>query len=124
MLRQYNPSDYPTIKLWLDVPEHTFPSDSTFVAEHDDKPAVVLSVYFTNDPALALLENFIGDLSLDKTIRRGLSEALVQHIEAVARSRGVTRLICIAPHEKLETRYRELGYGVVLENVSVLAKEI
>lgn len=124
MIRPYNPADYPVLKEWMDVPEHTFPIDSTYIAEHDELPAVSLSVYFTNDPAFALLENFLGDPGLDKQIRRGLSEALVQHVEAVSRSRGVTRLVCIAPHQKLENRYRELGYGVVLENVSCLAKEL
>lgn len=124
MIRSYNPSDYPALKEWMDVPEHTFPVDSTYIIEHDGKPAVAISVYFTNDPEFALLENFLGDLKLEKQVRRELSASLVQHVEAVSRSRGVTRLVCLAPHEKLEQRYRELGYGVVLESVSVLAKEI
>lgn len=124
MIRPYFKEDYPVVKEWVDVPEHVFPLDSTYLIEHEGNPAVVLSVYFTNDPELALLENFVGDPNLDRQIRRSKSADLVQHVEALSRSRGVSRLVCLAPNEKLTMRYRELGYGVVLEDTDVLAKEL
>lgn len=124
MVRPYFKEDYEVIGAWLKIPEYTLPLDSTFVAEYDGKPAVMLTVYFTNDPTFALLENFIGDPDLDKSIRRPLSAELAEHVERVAKSRGVTRLVCLAPHEKLTKRYQELGYSVVLQNINALVRDI
>lgn len=124
MVRAYSSQDYGTLRKWLDVPEWTYPKDSTYVIEHAGRPAVVLSAYFTNDQGLALLENMVGDPALKGPVRKELSRALFDHVCSESAKKGFRRVLFMATNEKLKKRYQEFGGTVILENVCVLTKEL
>lgn len=126
MIRPYTIADFEMIQEWWGKPLtlDTIPVYGTFIAESDGIPLLSVTIYLTTGKGLALLENLVGNPAFKGEKRRELAKELAFHVEQWARERDVKKLICLAPNEKLEKRYQELGASIIMKNISCLAKEI
>lgn len=128
-IRPYVPQDFATINEWckaanvVTLTEDTLPW-STFIHDYKGQAAVSLSLILSNAKEYAYLEYAIGNPEIKKDIRRELFSNLVKYIERVAKQMGYKKLVCLAPHPKLEAYYSTLGYQPNLKGLTAMIKEL
>lgn len=125
-IRPYTPEDFEVVKSWWgqELPREVYPLESTFVAECDGLPRLVVAIYYTNCPLVAFMEGFCGDPEFRGEKRKELGQTLLTHCESVAREKGFKRLIGQSANPKLTKRWQELGFVMQVEQMSSLVKEI
>ncbi len=124
-IRPYKPADYDMIASWSDMPlvPGLLIEDGTFIMELNREPAATISVYTTNCYEVAYLEMFVGNPTL-KADRAQFMPYLLSHAEQYTKNKGYKRLMCLAPHEKLTKRYKELGYRPTYIGLVSMTKEL
>jgi hypothetical protein len=129
-VRHYRNEEFETIhQWWLAAREPAplpgmMPPDSTFVVELNDAPIVAVTIYLTNTPEVAYVENLISSPQLDADTRALAVECLNAYIGKFARARGYKRLMCMSEKAALMKRYKELGYTKTLEGVATFIREL
>jgi hypothetical protein len=128
-IRNYKDDEFKMIDSWwksaneLGPIPGMLPEETTFVLEFEGEPALCITLYTTNSKEVAYLENFIGSPKL-KGVRKALAPQIIDHASRFAKSRGIRRLVCLAPNEKLEGRYTELGFTKTVKGLTALTKEL
>lgn len=112
---------------WLDhaeaeIPAGFFPLNSTWIAEIDGVPALSVSLYLTNAD-VCYVENFIGNPTSVGPARREATERLLAYITRKASEFGYTRMVCLAPNEKLREYYKKIGFTETGTGLTSLVKE-
>lgn len=127
--RSYTPLDFASIQEWFQyhgmngfTPD--FVPRTTYIATYGSRPIASLSLITTNVTEYAHLENLVADPHISAELRRKAVAGLVNYIESQAKSMGYKKLMCLAPNDKLEKRYSELGYSIGLKGLTSMVKEI
>lgn len=129
-IRPYQPSDLPVISAWWRAQEigeltsDMVPPETTWILELGAQPALVVSLLVMNIPAMAMVENFIGNPELKGPTRALATKYLLQYIESHARSLGIKHLFCLSNHSKLKQKYMELGFSPTLDDVTTFIKPL
>lgn len=127
-IRNYRKEDWAMVESWwahaseISPVPGMMPEESSFIAEVDGIPALAVTVYLTNTPEIAYVENFIGNPAVKGGSRREASVLLSHHIAGFARGRGYRRLLCMTEKPKLMDRYQELGFSPTLSGVTTLVR--
>lgn len=100
------------------------PAESTWVLELDNRPALAVSLIYTNISEYCYVENFIGNPELKGVQRKVGGHHLLKYISEVARARGYRRLLCLGYKNAVKRRYLELGFKSTLDNLSSFVKEV
>jgi hypothetical protein len=129
VIRNYNKTDYEMICSWwnsADMQAPTpglIPSESTFLIEVENKPVMSIALFLTNTE-MAYLENFIANPEFKSTMRKHVSQLIVNHAIGFAKNLGYKRVCCLSVHDKTSKRYEELGMRQTTENLKSFVKEI
>lgn len=104
-------------------PRELIPED-TYVLENDKGvPWICLSLILFNVP-WAWSIGLVSNPNLPKEGRRDAVKHLWDFVARLAKVKGAKYLYCQAPNEKLEARYKEMGFTVTKKNVSLMLKEL
>ena len=99
------------------------PEESTFVLEAKGKPWIAVTVYLTNSPEVAWVDNLAANPKLPKGAARKAAVAWLQKfLEKWALNLGYRKLFCMAAKPALAKKYRDLGYTSTLKNVETFIK--
>ncbi len=130
-IRNYKDEDFKMIaKWWTDVNENgplpgMMPEESTFILEWDGVAIAALTALETNTKGISYLEGYIGNpMKGLASIRRELAPMLWNHAFKYLKDKGFERVLCVTSHEKLVTRYEQLGMTKLSSGYTALAKEL
>lgn len=98
--------------------------DGTFVVDLDDTPTMSLTVLLTQSKQMAYIEGYICRPGVKKEVRSEIGADLWNHCFEFAKARGYARVVCLAPNEKLASRYEDLGMTRTLSEIHSLAREL
>lgn len=126
MIRLYKKSDYEILKSWwahYNQPAPTvgmIPTYSTFILESQLKPVMSISVIMTNVDVV-LIENLIKDPAFRD--QQAVSR-MFKYAEEFAKSEGYSSVILLPHVSKLKQKYQNLGYVDLVDNISILFKNL
>lgn len=129
-IRPYRRLDFDLIQGWWQAAHEVaplpgmMPTDSSFVLEYENRPVLAIACYLTNTPEVAYLECFVGAPDFKGTLRRQLSQELVDHCYRFLSQKGYKRVCCLAHKPGLKQRYQELGMTQTLDNVATFVREL
>lgn len=127
-IRHYTKADWQMIEDWWKASGEIaplpsmMPLESSFVAEINNEPALAVAVYLTNTPALAYVENFIGNPKTKGEERKQASHVLAAHLCSFAKARGYQRLLCMTEKPILMAHYHKLGFTPTLGGVTTFVR--
>jgi hypothetical protein len=128
-VKRFVSQDWPMVESWwikageIAPLESMMPTDSTFIALIDSVPALSVSLYLTNTPEVAYVENFIGNPDLRGPIRKEATQILLDHISSFAHAAGYKRLMCMTEKSALKSHYQSIGFTQTLNGVATFIKE-
>jgi N-acetylglutamate synthase-like GNAT family acetyltransferase len=117
------------VKSWWTAQNEPAPLESalpptSYILTLQDKPALCVSLYFTNNKHVCLVENFVGNPEVKGPMRRVATEILLEFLEREARRNGVTHLHCTATKKAVGERFKEIGFRETATAVSYFVKEL
>ena len=126
-VRPYLPTDYDLIHSWWIASGEVPPQkdmmllDSSFVLEDEGRPVMTITVYLTNTPAFAMVENLVKAPGYKN--KKAVAYAF-RYAEEFAKRMGYKRTVCFGFKEKLTNLYTSLGYSPALTGLTSLFKEL
>jgi len=129
-IRLFTADDYNEVCSWWmshnePVPPKELISDYTYILETaDGVPWICLSLITFNVPWIAWSAGLVSNPKVGSPGRKAAVKTLWDYVADMAKSMGYQNLLCVAPNEKLEARYKDLGFKVTKQNQTFLVKEL
>lgn len=130
-IRPYSPDeDFEEVCRWSALefygkkPASSQFSDTSFIAEKDEKMAGVLSVMLTNAKHYCILECLFTNPDLPIRTRREAIRTLSSYAESFAKALDYKGLFCWTEKQNMARHYKDLGYNVTLDSAFTLYKSI
>lgn len=128
-IRQYNKEDFSLVKSWwalLDkgLSEYTYPEESSYILEINNKPLACASLYLMNSPIACMMENLISDPKSEIENKSTYINNFMSFLEQKAKDRGYISIIAMTYVDKLKDKYSTLGYKKITDNLTVFAKSL
>lgn len=124
-------ADYQTVQEWwksanlIEPSPGMMPEDSSFaILNKFNVPIAFVSLWLTNAPDIAWVENLISNPKIDSEIRSEAVTELQGFLDKFASNLGYKKLACFTSNPKLLSRYQELGYNITMPDVAILVKDI
>lgn len=130
MIRLFKDSDYKEICQWWQaagepVPPRNLIAPKTYILENSvGIPWICLSLIEFSTPHIAWSAGLVSNPSLTKEGRKAAVKELWDYVAATAKELGYANLLCIAPNERLEKRYAELGFIPTYRNQTFMVKPL
>lgn len=128
-IRPYKKEDYAEISAWWKAAKEPGPSrdmmpeESSFILEVQGTPWIAVTVYLTNSPELAWVDNLIASPKMPGGEARAAAIFWLQaFLERWTKEQGYKKLFCMTEKEVLVKRYQDLGYEPTLKGVTTLIK--
>lgn len=126
-IRNYTPKDLPMLQHWCQAYDEVAPveqgiSETSYILEIDNLPALFISLIFTNTK-IAFLENYCGNPEF-KGKRLEAVQYLIQHLEKTAKDNGYIALVTFAYKEKLVKQFEAYGFIRAVDNLTAFVRGI
>ena len=129
-IRKFKEGDYELVCGWWKhrgepIPPLELVSRNTYILENEaGTPWVCLTLIGFSTPWIAWSAGLVSNPELPKEGRKEAVKALWDFVADAASDLGYQNLLCMAPNEKLEARYKDLGFTVTKKNMTLLVREL
>ena len=129
-IRAFRNDDYKDVCRWWVAagepipPRELIPALTYILETEDGVPWVCLSLITFNTLFISWSCGLVSNPEVPKKGRKEAVRQLWDHVAMIAKSAGYKNLLCIAPSEKLEKRYQELGFVPTKRNQTFMVREL
>src|ERR1017187_9212913 len=115
-IRLYKETDKEEIERWLKFYNsdvnlvNRFPKDSTFIAEIDNKPGLIMSLYLTICGNFSFVENGFGNPDLKGPKRKEAFSEMMLFLERLSKDLNYGSFIFWTYEPKITQKHKDFGY--------------
>lgn len=129
-IRPFKNEEFETIQKWY-LDAHVLPplpgmliEDGTFILELNQVPALSQTVLLPQSKVVAYLEYMIKNPIFKKQNLEEIMPLFRDYLENYAKERGYQYFLTYGNHEKLNEKYKRLGFIPSLQNLTAFYKRI